>query len=291
MSTRPPEHGTAQRLQGLAARSLIGAALALPLRARIALFRRVVGDGLGPLIGWRKRARANLDMIWPERPQAEREAIARACLRSAAQVLIENFDPDELKARGRGFPVTGAGVAALEAARTEGRPILMVTGHYANHEAIRAALHHRGMAVGGIYRPMRNEGFNAPYVAAMERMGTPVFPSDKRGTAFFLRALQAGTPMLLLNDLNVWSGEPLDFLGKPARTALSAARMALRTGAVMLPVYAVREAGDLTRYRVEIDAPVPHSEPREMTEALNASLEARIHADPGQWFWIHRRWK
>jgi KDO2-lipid IV(A) lauroyltransferase len=279
------------RLQDIGARALIGGALLLPLRARLALFRALIGDVIGPLVGWRGRARDNLAKVWPDRPPAERAAIARASLRSAAQVLIENYDPDALRARAVRFPVSGPGLQALDAARSAGRPILFITGHYGNHEAIRAALHHRGMALGGMYRPMQNPAFNAHYVAAMERMGKPVFPSDKRGTAFFLRALQAGTPMLLLNDLHIWRGEIMDFLGQPALTALSAARMAVRAQALMLPIYAIRDAQDPTLYRIEVEAPVAHGDPRTMTEALNRSLEARIRADPGQWFWIHRRWK
>lgn len=255
------------------------------------MFRRVVGDWIGPLVGWRARARANLDMVWPDRPEAERARIARDALRSAAQVTIENFDPDDMKRRAKTFEVSGDGLPALEAAQAAGTPLLLITGHFANHEAVRAAMAARGMEVGAIYRPMHNEGFNTPYLAAMARMGSPIFPSDSKGTGPFLRALRSGTPMLLLNDLNIWKGEKLDFLGHPARTATSAARMAVKTGAVMLPIYAIRDDEDLTRYRVEVDAPVPHTDPITMTEALNRSLEARIHAHPGQWFWIHRRWK
>jgi KDO2-lipid IV(A) lauroyltransferase len=40
-----------------------------------------------------------------------------------------------------------------------------------------------------------------------------------------------------------------------------------------------------------LEAPVPHSDAVTMTQALNDSLTARVEADPGQWFWVHRRWR
>jgi KDO2-lipid IV(A) lauroyltransferase len=83
---------------------------------------------------------------------------------------------------------------------------------------------------------------------------------------------------------------PIRFLGKPARTALSAADLALRYDAPMIPIYATRRSNGLD-FDVVVEAPISRGTPLEMTEAVTRSLEARILATPGQWFWIHRRWK
>lgn len=279
------------RVQAAVAHALIQTALSLPLRLRLSVIRVVVGSMIGPLVGWRRRALDNLELVWSHRSLQERDRIAKGAMRSAAQVLIENFDPDDMLLRARDFPVGGPGWQSVKDAHEAGRPILILTGHFGNYEAIRAAFEHHGIESGGMYRPMTNPGFNRRYVAAMESLSGPVFPSDRRGTAAFLRALSGGSVMLLLNDLNIWGGEPMQFLGRPAMTATSAARMAIKVDALIVPVYGIRDRKDMTAYQVVVDPPIPHGDPREMTEAFNRSLEARIAADPDQWFWIHRRWK
>jgi len=82
----------------------------------------------------------------------------------------------------------------------------------------------------------------------------------------------------------------LDFMGQPAKTALSAAELALRFDALLIPFYATRQP-DGVSFACEMEAPVPHTDARAMTQALNDSLAARVHANPEQWFWVHRRWR
>ncbi|WP_284165614.1 lauroyl acyltransferase [Frigidibacter sp. SD6-1] len=277
-------------VSNLALRGLIGLSLALPYPVRVAgmgwLMRRVIG----PLAGYRGRARANLALIWPEMPETERRKIADDACDNAGRALIENYSTRDLMRRMSGAEIHGPGRAALEAARDAGRPVILVSGHFGNYEAARAALVGRGYHIGGLYRPMRNSFFNEHYVRTMEAFGGPVFPQGTRGTAGFVRHLKAGGQLVLIFDQNVHGGHILDFLGKPAATALSAAELALRYGAELIPFYAIRKADGIS-FEIVLEAPVPHTDPISMTRALGKSLEARIAANPGQWFWIHRRWR
>ena len=74
----------------LAARGLIGLALALPYRWRVGFGGWLVRRVVGPLAGYRARALENLALVWPDRPLAERAAIADAALDNAGRTLIEN---------------------------------------------------------------------------------------------------------------------------------------------------------------------------------------------------------
>ena len=94
----------------------------------------------------------------------------------------------------------------------------------------------------------------------------------------------------LLIDVYDADGTEMPFLGRPALTALSAAQLALRYDALLVPYFGIR-AADGVSFSVEIDAPIPHPEPRDMMRAATAALEARITRHPEQWFWVHRRWK
>ena len=269
---------------------LIRLALVLPYKTRIAFVAWVVQHVIGPVAGYRARALDNLSMIWPQMPQERRAEIASKCLNNVGRSFIENYSARDFPKRMAKNTPTGAGVAALEKAAEQGKPVILVTGHYGNYEAMRACLVARGYDIGGLYRNMKNPYFNAHYVQTMEAFGGPVFPQGRRGTAGFVRHLKEGGQLVLLFDQHVFGAPALDFLGQPANTALSAAELALRYDALLIPFYGIRQA-DGVSFDTVLEAPVPHSDAVAMTQALNDSLTARVNADPEQWFWVHRRWR
>lgn len=272
-----------------AARGLLWLAFRLPYETRVPMMGRVF-RGLGGAIGYRARAEEQLAYIHPDMPAAERHRIARAVLDNFGRVLIENYSTaDQLRWAQRWVP-QGPGWPACEAARQAGRPILFVSGHFGNYQAARAAMNVRGYEMGGLYRLMNNPYANAHYVASVEGVGGKAFARDRRGLAGFVKVLREGGQGAMLIDQYFAAGTRLDFLGKPAPTALSAGEMALKYDALLVPIYAERAANGLD-FDVTLEAPIPHSDPRTMTQALNDSLAARVRARPEQWFWVHRRWK
>jgi KDO2-lipid IV(A) lauroyltransferase len=245
---------------------------------------------IGPLAGYKRRALDNLALIWPDMPAMQRANIAARCLDNVGRTFIENYSADDFPERMAANQLTGDGVLALEQAVAGKKPVILVSGHYGNYEATRAALVARGLNIGGLYRDMKNPYFNAHYVKTMEAFGGPVFPQGRRGTAGFVRHLKEGGQLVLLFDQHVFNAPLFDFLGKPANTAVSAAELALRYDALLIPFYGIRQPDGLT-FQTVLEAPVPHSDPITMTQALSDSLAARIKNDPAQWFWVHRRWR
>ncbi|WP_226621773.1 lysophospholipid acyltransferase family protein [Alloyangia pacifica] len=280
----------ADYLSDKALRAMIRLALLLPPATRGRMMAALISRVVAPLAGYRDRAMANLAHVWPEMPEAERRRIARAVARNAGRTMIENYDVPGLLARMKATPVTGDGVAAIEAARVEGKPILFVTGHYGNFEAPRAALVARGWRIGGLYRPMANPFFNEHYAANMHALSDPVFEQGRRGTMGLLKHIRSGGMGVLLFDVYDSAGVPIDFLGQPAPTLTSAAEIAVKTGALFVPFFGIRQP-DGVNFEAVFEAPIPHGDPVEMMREVTRRLEARIEADPGQWFWIHRRWK
>lgn len=277
-------------LVNIVLRGLIRLVLLLPYSRRVPVMGWLARRVVAPLAGYDARARTNLALVFPQMPSDECARIAGQACDNAGRTLIENYSTGDLIARMKTAPIHGPGLAALEQARADGRPVILVSGHFGNYEAARAALVGRGYQIGGLYRPMANAFFNAHYVRTMQAFGGPVFAQGRQGTAGFVRHLKAGGLLVLLFDQHVLGADHLQFMGRPARTATSAADLALRYKADLVPFYATRAADGLG-FHISLEAPVPHSDARRMTEQLNQSLEARVRADPGQWFWIHRRWK
>jgi KDO2-lipid IV(A) lauroyltransferase len=168
--------------------------------------------------------------------------------------------------------------------------VILVTGHFGNYDASRAALIARGYRVGALYMPMTNRHFNEHYVKAISRIGTPLFPRGRSGLADMVRHLRSGGMLGMLVDQHMVHGAQLSFFGYPAMTALSAAELALKYDALLVPTYAVRSPDGLS-FDIIVETPIPQGSPEAMTQALNDSLEALVRQHVDQWFWIHRRWK
>jgi KDO2-lipid IV(A) lauroyltransferase len=259
-----------------------------PMRVRFvgALTRGLVA----PLAGYHRRSDANLRLIFPALGPAERRQIARAAADNAGRTLVEIFSGGTFIDHVRDAPATGPGHDAIAGARAEGRPVILVSGHFGNYDVPRGWFAARGVEVGGLYKPLANQGFNEAYVEAISRVSTPVFERGRRGLGQMVGFLKEGGMLGVLFDQRLPRAETLDFLGQPARTAFSAAELALKYGALMVPVYGIRQPDGLS-FEFAAEAPIPHSDARTMMQAATDSLAARVRAMPGQYFWIHRRWK
>lgn len=277
-----------------AMRGLIAAALALPYRWRVPAMGWIMAQLIAPLAGYRRRAMSHLAFAWPDMSLRDRRRLADAVSDNSGRTLIENYGTADLRARLADTVPTGPGLAALGQARAAGRTVIFVTAHYGNYEVPRHVLTARGYTIGGLYKRMRNPFFNAHYVRTMEGISGPVFEKGRRGTMGFARLLRgktgAGGMATILFDIYDHHGPEVDFLGHPAPTSTSAADLALRFDALLVPYFGIRQPNGLD-FEVLIDTPIPHGDPVDMTRAMTRALEARIAADPGQWFWVHRRWK
>ena len=270
-------------------RALIWLMLRLPWRQRLGLAAFVLSRIVSPLAGYGERVRQNLALVLPDLPEVEVRRMMRAVPENLGRTLVELYSGPEFVARIADEALTGAGVAALAEAHRTGRPVMLVTGHIGNYDAVRGALICKGYRVGGLYREMGNPYFNQHYVAAISRIGTPLFPRGRKGLGDMIRFLRSGGMVGLVLDQHMGDGAPLEFMGRPALTALSAAEMALRYDALVVPTYGIRRPDG--GFDLIIEAPIPHSTPEAMTQALNDSLEAHVRANMDQWLWIHRRWK
>ena len=287
--TEPLDGTTTDWLADKVLRGLISSLLRLPYERRVRLMGSILRRGIGPLVGYRKRAEDNLRLICPDMNAAERRRIATACCDNFGRTLIENYGWKEFGQRLEGTVPTGAGLTALQEAADQNRPVIFVTGHFGNHEAPRHVLTALGHVIGGLYRPMQNPFFNAHYAKTMTSWGGPVFAQGRRGTMGFARHLKSGGMGTLLFDVSA-HGPALPFLGQPAHTALSAAEISLKLDAVMIPYFGIRQANGLS-FEVEVEAPIKPSTPEQMMQDATARLEGQITRNPEQWFWVHRRWK
>lgn len=274
----------------LAMRAAIGAIRRLPYDRRVPVMGWLAGRVLAPLAGFDRRVRDNLRIACPDLPAAEVARLCRAVPDNAGRFLIEVYSGQEFVARARTAPVGGPGLAALAAARAQGRPVILVTGHLGNYDVARAALIGRGFAMGALYRRMANPYFNDQYVRAIGAVGQPLFEQGRRGMVEMVRHLKNRGIIAIVADLHAHGGRELAFFGQPAVTSTVTAELALRHGAMLIPVYSLRQPNGMD-FAVELHDPIPHGDPAVMMQQVNDDLEALVRRHMDQWFWIHRRWK
>jgi len=278
------------KVQNAFSRTILGGALLLPYPLRVRFVGWVFASVIAPLAGYNKRVFANLAYVSPEMPDDEQKRIARSVANNVGRTLIEIYSGEEFVARAIKSEVAGPGVEALEAARAAGRPIVLVTAHLGNYDAVRSKFSRDGYPMAALYRPMKNALFHQHYLKAISTIAEPVFPTEGRGIASLIRHLKEGGTIGIVADVGSRKAPLLSFFDKPAQTPLSAAEWAVKYDALMVPVFGIRQADGLT-FKLHVAEPIPNSDPPEMMQRFNDVVEGVVRENPGQWFWIHRRWK
>ncbi len=269
--------------------ALLGIARALPVRTRLGFTSWFARTAVRLVPSLRGRVEGNLNLIFPGFPLSERDRIRDGMADSFGRTMIEVMTRAEFQARHDWSGPEGPGWAALRQARAAGKGALLVSGHFGQWEAVRAALMAEGIECGAMIRPVKNPWFNRDYLACVEAGGRPVIGRDGGGLRELVRHVRGGGVMAILLDQYTKRGADIDFLGHPAPSGTMVAELAIKFDVPMIPVYGTRLADGL-RVRVEFEAPIAPGTPLEMTQAAANSLAARIRKNPEQYFWLHRRW-
>ena len=192
-------------------------------------------------------------------------------------------------------------IHSLEEALTQGKGVLVLTGHVGNWEVATAAgLGSYPQARGRFYfvrRPFKPRWLDGLVTRRFVRAGFGVLPK-RGGLGAILDRLAAGDLVVYPLDQHASrkDGVVVDFFGHPASTFRSLAILALNTGAPVVPAASWREPDG--RHVLRFEAPLAPFESDDVNEAIrrntrayNAALERMILRHPEQWWWAHRRWK
>ncbi len=243
---------------------------------------------LGPLFKAHRTADKNLRHVFPDMNEAQRSRILSGMWDNLGRVAGEypHLCPERMRKR-----LTIEGAEHLLRARDGQVPMVFVSGHFANWELnpIVGVLHK--VPVVFIYREANN-----PYAEKIiqylragyrERM----YGKGQESARQSLRSLQHKGSVAMLVDQKLNEGEPVSFFGHPAMTTTSAAKLAIRFGAPLVPLHVVRTDG--AHFHVTIGpaiSPDPSDTPQALMEKLHRIFEQWIRDKPEQWFWVHNRW-
>ena len=283
-------------LEYLGVRLLIALVRAMP-SALVNRSGEIVGAAFFTFDGAHRRiAERNVAAAFPARSESERRQIVRGAFAHFGRLLLALLEFSTLSPAAMLRRVEFEGEDHVRSAYARGNGVLFVTGHFGFWElqAMVHALRLQPMAV--VARALDNRRLHDLLERMRTRTGNTVI--YRQGTMRrVMRMLQAGRGVGVLIDQHIQSRDAIyvDFFNRPAATTSSVAALALRTGAPVVPLFALPLGAG--RYRMVYEAPVAPPPPdtadaiHEFTQRCTDVLEMYVRRHPELWLWMHRRWR
>ena len=288
--------GCRYRFESAAMRCVRGVVPYVPMTAVRALGR---ATGRLAYIAGGSRRRITLDNLayaFPGRTVQERRALARAMFGHFGALLFElvkfgTYSREQMLAA-----TEIEGEERLRQAQAQGRGILIFTGHFGYWELLAMTQPLRMEPMSVLARPLDN-----PYLhAALEEIRTSTGNTviyRQGAVRRILRNLAGGGIVGVLIDQHLHSTDAVyvGFFRRQAATTSTLAALALRTGAPVIPVFALPLPHGRYRFIYEHPVDPPRADTpdavREFTQRCTDVLEMYVRRYPELWMWMHRRWR
>jgi KDO2-lipid IV(A) lauroyltransferase len=246
----------------------------------------------------RRVGQRNLEMAYPELSSKNRRAELRGVFRSLGMQLVEFCRMTRYTSENTRNWIRTEGLDHYLAAKARGKGVLIVTGHMGAWEL--SSFYHSlmGYPMSMIARPLDNRRLDKFVNGIRCLHGNRVLPKDDFARGL-LTAMRKGETVGILMDTNMTppQGVFVNFFGKQACTASGVARVALKTGAAVLPGFMVWEDAE-RRYVLHFGPQLTFERTADdeadivaATQLCTSAIESWIRRYPDQWLWIHRRWK
>ncbi len=173
------------------------------------------------------------------------------------------------------------------------KPVIFVSGHFANFELMSMEITKKKINLATIYRPLNNFFLN-PFIEYLRKkyICKNQIKKGRKGVKHAIEYINKNHSIALMIDQRVSEGERVNFFNEPALTTTLPAQLALKFNLDIVPVFIERKNNYL--YEINIHSPIKTFEFKnklEITLKLNQILEKMIAKNLGQWIWTHDRWK
>ena len=264
-----------------------------------------VGRGMGRLAylfarNLRRTGAINLRLAFPEKSDEERARLLRECFDSLGRSLglfsqMASRSREQLRQL-----IDVQGIENLENSKAvRGDQLIYYTGHLGAWEMTSFGVSVLGHPFTFLVRRVDNPKIEEFVDRVRTRFGNKTIDKLSAGRSM-LKILRSGeTALGLLPDLNTLDDEAIfvDFFGVPAATTFLIAKFALRTNTPLIP-FCAPWSEEKGKYLLIAETPIPvectgdeEADVRRVTTEITRRVENQIRQYPGQWLWIHRRWK
>ena len=173
------------------------------------------------------------------------------------------------------------------------KPVIFISGHFANYELMSMEITKKKIKLATIYRPLNNFFLN-PFMEFLRKKFVCKNQIRKglNGVRDSIKFIKNGYSVALMIDQRVSEGEKIDFFGDPAFTTTLPAQLAIKHNLFIVPVFIERI--DKKKFKIEFKDfvdPSKYNNKIKLSKKLNQILEQMIINNPNQWIWTHNRWK
>ncbi len=252
---------------------------------------------IGPKTSKHHIARTNMKLAFPDASAAQIEQWLKKSWNQMGRTFGEFPMLGRIKVFAENSNVEVVGLEILEKLKCDKKGAVLISGHFANWELMAAVFSQAKLPVRVTYRPTNNPYFDKRIRAQRAAYGIElmVAKSGPKGAKELIQALRAGDSVALLNDQKFNAGLEIPFFGVPAMTAPGPTRLAMQTGAPLIPMSITRLGG--AKFRVTIHKEIKLANTGNRANDIKATvikitefIEEQIRAQPSDWFWVHRRW-
>ncbi len=267
---------------------LIGKILGIRISRKLFSFLFLL---LGPTFKSKKIINNNLNIFSKKQPALSKEKIIFNMWKNYGKTFIEYVFLNHLRNNVSNIIVTGE-TNLLEATQKD-KPVIFISGHFANFEIMSMVISKKKIPLAIIYRPLNNIFLNPLMEFLRKKYICPhQIKKGINGVRDAIDFIKKKHSIALMIDQRVSEGEKINFFDEIALTTTFPAQLSNKFNLDIIPVYIERDEND--NFKIEFQKIIKAKDFQnklELTKELNRILEKMIIRNPGQWIWTHNRWK
>ncbi len=246
---------------------------------------------VAPLFKSKRIIEQNLKIFDQDISRIKKDQIIKGMWENYGKTFIEYVYLNKL--RENKSQITISGKQNLKKIINDNKPVIFISGHFANFELMSMEITKNKIPLATIYRPLNNFFLN-PFMEFVRRKYVCENQIKKgiNGVREAIEFIKKNYSIALMIDQRVSEGEKINFFNKMAYTTTLPAQLALKYNLSIIPVFIKRD--DNNNFKIEFYNEIKSSEydnKIKLTEKLNSVLESMIVKNPNQWIWTHNRWK
>ncbi len=246
---------------------------------------------LGPLIKSKKIINKNLENFSKSLTQNEKNEIISKMWSNYGMTFAEYIFLKKFRQTNKHIFISGEKL--LNEISKNNKPMIFISGHFANFELMSMEITKKDIPLATIYRPLNNFFLN-PFMEYLRKQYICKNQIEKgqKGVKKVVEYINEKKSIALMIDQRVSEGEKINFFGKKALTTTLPAQLAFKYNLEIVPVFIKRNKNNT--FNIELFDPISSKDFKnktDLTVKLNQIIEAMIIKNPDQWIWTHNRWK
>ncbi len=246
---------------------------------------------IGPLVKSKKIIKNNLNIFSNQISDLDKKQITNNMWKNYGMTFIEYIFLSDF--RKKKYHLTLKDDGNLTKIINEKKPVIFISGHFANFELMSMEITKKEIPLATIYRPLNNIFLN-PFMEYLRKKYVCKNQIKKgiNGVRESIEYIKKKHSIALMIDQRVSEGEKIDLFSKPALTTTLPAQLSIKFGLDIIPVYIERD--EKNNFEIEFHRriePKNYKNKTQLSIELNKILEKMIERNPNQWIWTHNRWK